>query len=350
MKSKFNQEIQIGAQSIGHYSPVFIIAEAGVNHNGDMAIAKKLVDVAVAAGADAVKFQTFKTENLILQNVEKAPYQSHTTDAHESQFNMLKKLEVSHADNLTIKAYCEQKGIIFLTTPFDEESVDDVVKLGVEAIKVASTDLTNIPFLRKIAKTGLPIFLSTGMSYLAEVQIAVSAIAEYNLNLVLLQCTANYPIADNEANLAVIETYKAHFDCLVGYSDHSVGLGAAAFAIPMGARVVEKHFTLDKQGAGPDHLASLSPDELQEFVMQVRRVEAYMGNGIKQPTLSETKTRASLQKSLVAAKPILAGDSFSADNLIAKRTGGNGISPIYFDQVLGKKAIKDFAKDDLIIL
>lgn len=348
MKHIFNQDIHIGDRIIGYQSPVFIIAEAGVNHNGDMSVAKKLVDVAVEAGADAVKFQTFKTENLILANVEKAPYQSQTTDSQESQFNMLKKLEVSYAQNIEIKAYCEQKGIIFLTTPFDEDSVDDVVKVGVEAIKVASTDLTNIPLLRKVAKTGLPVFLSTGMSYLSEVQVAVNVIAETNPNLVLLQCTANYPIADNEANLAVLNTYKALFDCLLGYSDHSVGLGAAPFAIPLGARVVEKHFTLDKQGTGPDHLASLSPNELKDFVEQIRKVEAYMGDGIKQPTLSETATRASLQKSLVAIKNIQAGEELSLENIVAKRTGGKGLSPIYVDQILGTKAVKDFAKNDLI--
>ena len=263
---------------------------------------------------------------------------------------MLKKLELTKDNNLTIKAYCETRGIIFLTTPFDEESIDEVVSIGVEAIKVASTDLTNIPFLRKVAETGLPIFLSTGMSYLSEVELAVEAITKINPNLVLLQCTANYPIADEEANLAVIDLYKQKFGCLIGYSDHSIGIGASPYAVSMGVVVVEKHFTLSKRDDGPDHAASLLPEELTAFVTTIRKVEKYLGNGVKLPTLSEQATRTSLQKSLVAAMDIKAGDTFKAIHLIAKRTGGQGISPIYFDDIVGKIAKRSFTKNQIIIL
>lgn len=345
---QFSKEITIGNKVVGRSNKVFIIAEAGVNHNGDISVAKELIDVASDAGADAVKFQAFRTEKLILKDVEKAPYQTQTTDSSESQFDMLKKLELSIDDNLEIKRYCREKGIIFLTTPFDEQSIDDIVEVGVDAIKVASTDLTNIPFLRKVARTNLPIILSTGMSYMAEVQQAVAAIGEINQDMVLLQCTANYPISDDEANLNVLYTYKQHFNCLLGYSDHSVGIGAAPYAIPMGASVLEKHFTLSKEDEGPDHLASLSPFELKEFVKTVRRVEKFLGSHIKQPTVSETKTRMSLQKSLVASCSIQQGDVFTEQNIVAMRTGGSGISPLYFDDVLGRNATQSYSKNQVI--
>lgn len=256
----FNKNINVGDFSLNTESPIFIIAEAGVNHNGDLEIAKKLIDLASEAGANAVKFQTFKTENLILKDVQKAQYQKKTTDSKESQFEMLKKLEVSKEQNQELKKYCKKKSIIFLTTPFDEKSLDDLDDLNLLAYKIASTDTTNLPFLKKIAKKGKPIFLSTGMSYLTEVKIALETIYEYNKDVVLLQCTANYPIKNNEANLNVINTYKKCFDVLLGYSDHSVGIGAAPYSVPMGVVVVEKHFTYDKNLSGPDHKASLSPE------------------------------------------------------------------------------------------
>ncbi len=344
----FNKILKIQDKVISEKSPTFIIAEAGVNHGGDMHIAKKLIEIASNAGADAVKFQTFKSENLILKDVVKAPYQQKTTNTEESQYDMLKKLEVSREQNLDLKRYCEEKNIIFLTTPFDESSLDEIDELDLPAYKVASTDTTNLPFLKKIAQKGKPIFLSTGMTYLAEVQMALETINEYNQDVVLLQCTANYPIADSEANLSVINTFKYHFNVLVGYSDHTEGLGAAAFAIPMGAKVVEKHFTIDKSLEGPDHRASLSPDELKEFVKIVRKVDAFMGSNIKKPNLSETKTRASLQKCLVAQCEIQKGEVFSEENIIAKRTGGIGISPIYYQDLIGKAAQKSYAVDEII--
>jgi N,N'-diacetyllegionaminate synthase len=344
----FNKRLNISGREISQNSPTFVIAEAGVNHGGDMSVAKKLIDIASNAGADAVKFQYFKTENIILSNVEKAPYQMKTTSVQESQFEMLKKLEVSIDQNKELKSYCESKNIIFLTTPFDEESLDNLDVLDLPAYKIASTDLTNLPYLEKVAKKRKPIFLSTGMSYLSEVKLALESIYPNNRDVVLLQCTANYPIKDNEANLNIINTFKENFDILVGYSDHTVGVGAAAFAIPMGAKVVEKHFTLDKTLKGPDHRASLSPEELKEFVETVRKVDSFMGTFVKMPTLSETNTRQSLQKYLVAGRNIKQGEEFTSDNILAKRTGGKGISPIFIKDVIGTRAKISYKKDEII--
>jgi len=344
----FNKSIYVSEKKISDDSPTFIIAEAGVNHGGDMNVAKQLIDLASDAGADAVKFQTFKAEHLILNNVKKAPYQEKTTDSTESQFDMLKNLEVSKEQNIELKKYCNEKEIIFLTTPFDEESLIELDELDLPAYKIASTDTTNLPFLEKIAKKGKPIFFSTGMSYLSEVQMALETMSKYNKDIILLQCTANYPLQDHEANLSVINTYKKHFDILIGYSDHTVGVGAAVFSIPMGAKVVEKHFTLDKSLEGPDHDASLSPLELREFVKMVKKVDAFMGESIKRPNLSESKTRKSLQKCLVAKCKIDKGEILNSNNLIAKRTGGEGISPMYYNDILGKIANKNFDKDEII--
>lgn len=346
----FNKNIQIENFEINANSKTFVIAEAGVNHGGDIIVAKKLIDLASKAGADAVKFQTFQTESLILESVKKASYQQHTTNANESQFDMLKKLEVTKKQNLELKKYAKEKNIIFLTTPFDEESLDEIDELNLPAYKIASTDTTNLPFLKKVAKKRKPIFLSTGMTYLSEIQMALETIYKYNKNVVLLQCAANYPIRDDEANLAVVDTFKQYFDVLVGYSDHTVGVGAAAFAIPMGAKVVEKHFTLDKSLEGPDHKASLSPDELKEFIQMVRKVDTFMGSNIKKPSLSELKTRNSLQKCLVASCDILENEVYTEDNIIGKRTGGIGISPIYYQDIIGSKANKNYKEDEIISL
>jgi len=345
---KFNKKIIVGNYTIDSKSPVFIIAEAGVNHNGNINTAKKLIDTAVDAGANAVKFQAFKTENLILTDVEKAQYQKSTTGTSESQYEMLKKLEITKEQNLELVNYCKQKNIIFLTTPFDEESLDDLDELNLPAYKVASTDTTNLLFLKKIAQKGIPIFLSTGMSYLEEVELALKEISKYNQDIILLQCTANYPINDEDANLNVIKTYQDKFDILVGYSDHSVGIGASPYAVPMGAVVVEKHFTLDKDLSGPDHRASLSPTELKDFVSEIRKVEKYLGSKTKQPSKDEEKTRLSLQKSLVALHTINKGEVFTEHNIVAKRTGGKGISPIHYKNIVGKKASKDYSPNEII--
>lgn len=345
---KFNRSITLGGKTISDDSPTFIIAEAGVNHGGDMSVARQLVDMAQEAGADAVKFQAFRTENLILETVEKAPYQQQTTEATESQFEMLKKLELAKSHYVELKEYCDSKGIIFLITPFDEGSLQELEEVGVAAYKVASTDTTNLPFIKKIAQTGKPVILSTGMCYMNEVELAMAEIHPHNKDVILLQCTANYPIKDEEANLNVIRTYKEAFETIVGYSDHSVGIGAAPYAVPMGAKVVEKHFTLDKSQEGPDHLASLDPDELREFVKTIRTIEAYLGGYKKEPTASEMNTRASLQKCLVAAEDIAEGAKFTEDNIVAKRTGGKGISPIKYRELVGQKAQRAYHKNEII--
>ena len=240
----FKKEIKIADKVISNDSPVFIIAEAGVNHDGDMEKAKKLIDIAVEAKVDAVKFQAFKSEELILENVKKAQYQKQNTGEKHNQFEMLKKLEISLEDNEELQNYCKERNIIFLTTPFDEVSLDQLDSLDLPAYKVSSTDTTNIPFLRKVASKGKPIIISSGMSYFSEVEKALSEIHKINTELVLLQCTANYPVSFDEVNLNVLNTYKENFDILIGYSDHSEGVGAAPYAIPMGANVIEKHFCL----------------------------------------------------------------------------------------------------------
>jgi len=344
----FNTAIKIGGKSIHSTSPVYIIAEAGVNHGGDINIAMQLIDIASEAGADAVKFQAFRTEHLILDHVEKAAYQKVTTESKESQSEMLRKLELKNEQYSILKAYCLKKNIQFLITPFDEQSLLELEEIGVDAYKVASTDTTNLPFLIKIAKTKKPILLSTGMCDMREVEAAVATIKEFNKDLILLQCTANYPIEDDEANLKVISEFKRKFSCLVGYSDHSVGIGAAPFAIPFGAVVLEKHFTINKKDAGPDHLASLDPIELANFVKLVRKVEKYIGSDIKEPTKAEKLTKKALQKYLVAKSKINAGEVFSLDNIVGKRTGGIGISPLYYKEIIGKIAKKTFQKDQII--
>jgi N-acetylneuraminate synthase len=344
----FNKTIQIGKKTISEESKVYIIAEAGVNHNGDIRLAKQLIDIAAEAKADAVKFQAFKTESLILKKVKKAGYQTENTSGEESQFDMLKKLELSGKQNRELFEYCKEKEIEFLTTPFDEDSLDALDTLDLNAYKVASTDLTNLPFLEKIARKGKPVFLSTGMSYLSEVEMAVKTIQKHNNDLVLLQCSANYPIDDADANLKVINTYAKKFNLLLGYSDHSVGIGAAPYSVPMGVKVVEKHFTISKEKDGPDHKASLDPKELKAFVATIRQVESYMGNGIKSPSLEEQKNRKSLQKNLVALKVIKKGELITGENIVARRTGGEGISPVYFEKLIGKVASKDYNPNDLI--
>ena len=345
---KFNHRIHINGREISASAPCFIIAEAGVNHGGDMDLAFRLIDIAAEAGADAVKFQAFRTESLILADVEKAAYQKNTTEAKESQFQMLKKLELSRQHYADLKAYCEKKRILFLITPFDETSLGELEELGVDAYKIASTDATNLPFLKKVAKTKKPVFFSTGMCYIEEVDAALSEMAGHNSDIVLLQCTANYPITDSEANLNVITTFRERYNVLVGYSDHTVGVGAAPYAVPLGACVLEKHFTIDKSLEGPDHLASLDPQELKQFILQVRQVEKFLGNGVKAPTESEKGTRKALQKCLVAAKDIKAGELFTEDNIIAKRTGGRGITPLNYKDLLGKPAKADLKANEII--
>lgn len=346
----FNDNIYIENRSISFSSNTFIIAEAGVNHNGEMQIAKEMIDVAVEAGADAVKFQTFKAEHLILKEIEKAPYQKITTNQSEPQYDMLKRLEVTKEQTLELMDYCRKKNIIFLSTPFEKKSLDELDELGVPAYKVAATDLTNIQFLRQVAEKGNPIILSAGMCYLEEVQLALESIYPINQDVILLQCTANYPIQDDEANINVIRTFKEQFDIIVGYSDHSQGIGASPYAVAAGAKVIEKHFTLDKNMEGPDHKASVTPDELRQLVIDIRKVEEYLGSGMKLPSYSEQMTRKSLQKCLVANARIHQGEMFTKDNIVAKRTNGIGISALYYDNVIGKYSDRNYEVNDIILL
>lgn len=345
----FEKEIYIAGKSISENAPTFIIAEAGVNHNGDMELAKQLIDVAVEAGVDAVKFQNFKTENLILKHIAKAPYQQITTDAKESQYEMLRSLEVNFEQNCQLQKYAKERGIIFLSTPFERTSLEELCKLDIDAFKVAATDLTNIQFLKQIAQKGKPIILSAGMCYLEEIKMALEVIFPFNKQVILLQCTANYPIEDIEANLNVIDTLKSEFDVLVGYSDHSVGIGASPYAVAKGAKLIEKHFTVDKTMTGPDQRASVTPEELKQLVREIRKVESYLGTGIKIPTCSEQFTRKSLQKCFVAARDIECGEVFSEENIVAKRTNGEGISAIYYENLLGRVAKRKYVPDDIIV-
>lgn len=346
----FNKQILIDGREVSVEAPVFVIAEAGVNHGGDIELAKKLIDIAADAGADAVKFQAFRTENLIVEGIDKAPYQKMHTDAMETQSEMLKKLELTREYYMVLKDYCEEKGIIFLITPFDEISLEELEEINVHAYKVASTDTTNLPFLKKIAATGKPMILSTGMCYMTEVEAALQCIYPLNKDVILLQCTANYPIEDKEANLNVVTTFIKKFDMLVGYSDHSVGIGASPYAIPLGARVVEKHFTIDKAADGPDHEASLDPEELHAYLKEIRRVESFLGSFEKAPTESENLTRKSLQKCLVAATNIKKGQIIEAHHMVAKRTGGKGESPIRYENYVGKPSDRDYQKNDILFI
>jgi N-acetylneuraminate synthase len=346
---RFNKTIRIADKIISVQSPTFIVAEAGVNHNGDMRIAHEMVDVALQSGVDAVKFQSFKVENLIIKSVKKAAYQLKTSQKSESQFEMLKQFELSKEQTNELIDYCNKKGIIFLSTPFEKLSLNELYEMNVPAFKIAATDLTNIQFLRQVAMRHRPIILSAGMCYMEETERALDAIGAINHDVILLQCTSNYPIEDSEANIDIVPAFKAKFDILVGYSDHSQGVGASPYAVALGAKVIEKHFTLDKNMTGPDHKASITPDELTRLVREIRKVEQYVGNRVKLPTLSEYANRKSLQKCFVASQVIKQGDFFSEDNIVAKRTDGIGIPALYYDDLIGKTAVRNFNLDEVIV-
>lgn len=346
----FSHRIAVGGREISRAAPVFIIAEAGVNHNGDVDRALRMIDEAAGAGVDAVKFQSFYCDDLLLRDTGKAPYQKQTGIADQSQFDMLSKLRLSLEEHEVLKDHCCRKDVLYLTTPFDERSLDEIDKLNVSAYKVASTDTTNLPFLKRVASKNKPILLSTGMSYLEEVAVGLEEINSLNKDVILLQCTANYPVRDEEVNLRVIQTFADTFDILVGFSDHSVGIGAGPYAIPFGVSVIEKHFTLDKSLTGPDHRASLSVEELHSFVGEIRRAETFMGSRVKIPLACELATRKALQKCLVTRTPVAKGEAFSASNIVAKRTGGHGISPLYFDDVVGNRAGRGYAANEVVEL
>ncbi len=343
--------VQIGDRLVGSGEPCFIVAEAGVNHNGDIGLAHRLIDAAVDAGADAVKFQSFVTDEVIRPDAPKAVYQVETTGESGSQYEMLKALELSADQQAELKAHCEQLGILYLCTPYETMSVDMLDHMGIDAFKIASADITNIPFLRYIASKGRPVILSTGMATLCEVEQAVGTLNNGGLNdkIVLLHCTTQYPAPLNEANLRAILTMRRAFGCPVGFSDHTPGIGASPWAVAVGACMIEKHFTLDRNMPGPDHRASLEPDELADLVRAVRDVETALGDGIKRPMPSEIPNKPRMRKSLVARRAIHAGDIITPDALACKRPGG-GLNPIWFDRVVGKRAAVDIPMNRALTL
>lgn len=340
----------------------FIIAEAGVNHNGSIDIASKLIDVAVEAGADAVKFQTFKADKVVTATAEKVKYQIENTGTDETQFEMLKKLELPLDAHKELFSYCNEKNIIFMSTPFDEESVNMIDELGISIFKIPSGEITNKPLIQHIASKRKPIILSTGMSYLEEVEKAIGWIKEVNESiskwvnkknpvhpLTLLHCVSNYPAAFKDVNLLAMKTMEKAFGLPVGYSDHTMGIEIPVAGVAMGARVIEKHFTLNRNMEGPDHKSSLEPDELKAMIEAIRNVEEAMGDGIKRPMESEVNVRNIARKSLVAARDIKSGEVFTKKNITAKRPA-TGLSPAIWDEVIGMTARKDFKQDEQIQL
>lgn len=329
---------------------VYIIAEAGVNHNGDLSIAKRLIDEAKKAGADAVKFQSFKAENLASKTAQKAAYQKQTTDAMQSQYEMLKALELSHTDHLELIAYAKSAKIEFLSTPFDEESANLLFELGVSKFKIPSGELTNLPLLRTIAKFKKPIILSTGMANMAEIKDALAVLTTYVSleDITILHANTEYPTPFCDVNLKAMVSIGAEFGVKFGYSDHTLGIAVPIAATALGASVIEKHFTLDKTQNGPDHKASLEPDELAQMVAGIRQIELSLGDGIKRPSQSEMKNINIARKSIVAKFDIKKGEIFSTDNITTKRTTPAGISPMRWDEIIGTTAQKNYKKDEII--
>lgn len=330
-----------------------IIAEAGVNHNGDLELAKKLVDEAHKAGVDYVKFQTFKASNLVSKSAQKASYQKNQTDASETQWQMLNRLELDEASHEVLFDYCERKPIKFLSTPFDLESIDLLKSIGITLGKIPSGELTNLPYLRKMAQNFEQIVMSSGMANLQEVEEAIQVLLDSGTkkeNITILHCNTEYPTPMKDVNLLAMNTIQEKLGVKIGYSDHTLGIEVPIAAVALGATVIEKHFTLDKTMEGPDHKASLEPQELAEMVRTIRNIEqAIGGSGVKEISESERKNIAIARKSLIAARAIKAGEVFSAENITVKRPG-NGISPMKWDTVIGQIAQRDFMEDELITL
>lgn len=329
---------------------VFIIAEAGVNHNGSIELAFGLIEAAKDAGADAVKFQSFKADSLLSKNSIKAEYQKKNTDANESQYEMIKKLELSTGDHYKLLEHCKKNQIQFLSSPFDLNSIDLLDELSLEIIKIPSGEIINLPYLRKIGKLNKSVILSTGMSDLGEIEDAINILLENGTareKLIVLHCNTEYPTPFEDVNLKAMLTMKNAFNVKVGYSDHTNGIEVPIAAVALGAEVIEKHFTLDRTMEGPDHKASLEPNELKQMVDAIRNIEKSLGNGIKEPSPSEIKNKCIARKSIVAIKRIVKGELFTEENIGIKRPG-NGISPIRWDEVIGKTAQQNFNVDDLV--
>lgn len=330
---------------------VLIIAEAGVNHNGDINLAKKLIDVAANAGVDYVKFQTFNSKNLVSKNAEKASYQKESTgNSSESQLEMLKKLELTREMHDELITYCDSQDIKFLSTGFDLESIEFLNGLDLDLFKVPSGEITNLPYLRKVGSLGKPIVISTGMADINEIRDALEIVLSAGANktdITMLHCNTEYPTPMGDVNLKAMNTIGETFGVSVGYSDHTLGIEISIAAVAMGATVIEKHFTLDKNMDGPDHKASLEPNDLKAMVTAIRNIEKALGHGRKEPSESEIKNKTIARKSIVAKKLIKVGDTLTDNNITIKRPG-NGISPMNWDNVIGTVAQKEYKEDDLI--
>jgi len=329
-----------------------IIAEAGVNHNGDLVLARELIDVAAEAGADCVKFQTFTADRLVTADAKKAHYQTQLTDAGESQYDMIRKLELTREMHEGLIVHCKSRGIQFFSTGFDLESIDLLVELGLGCFKIPSGEITNLPYLRHIGQYGMPVIISTGMSTLKEIEAALDVLEQSGTSrelITVLHCNTEYPTPMLDVNLRAMLTIQDAFGVRVGYSDHTLGFEVAIAAVALGATVIEKHFTLDRNLPGPDHKASLEPNELKKMVLALRNIEKAMGDGVKRLSPSEAKNKPIARKSLVAACAIREGEIFSKNNLTVKRPG-IGLSPMRWDEVLGCKAPRNFLPDELIEL
>jgi N,N'-diacetyllegionaminate synthase len=327
-----------------------IIAEAGVNHNGDIKLARKLIEVAQQSQVDIVKFQSFKAANLVTRDAEKAEYQKRLSPGTKNQIEMLQRLELSEQQHKELKEFAIEKNLEFLSTGFDIESMEMLINLGIERIKIPSGEITNLPYLRFIGSQGKDIILSTGMSTMKEIEEALFVLVKSGAkleNITVLHCTTNYPAQMHEVNLNAMLAVGKNFGVKFGYSDHTVGIEISIAAVALGATVIEKHFTLDRNLPGPDHKASLEPQELDLLVKGIRNIEVAMGDGVKRPTESEMANGIVARKSLVANRDIQKGELFSAENLVAKRPG-SGLSPMEWDSLIGTKAAKDFFEDDLI--
>ena len=327
---------------------VFIIAEAGVNHNGSIDNAIKLIDEASRCGVDAIKFQTFKAEKLVCKNAQKAEYQINNSEIEENQFEMLKKLELDMDIHRILIEHCRQKNIMFLSTPFDLDSIDELESLGMPIFKIPSGEITNYPYLKKVASLRKPIIISTGISTLGEIEEALNILYENNAeDITVLHCNTEYPTLMEDVNLRAMKTIESAFKVKVGYSDHTNGIEISIAAVALGASIIEKHFTLDKNMIGPDHKSSLNPVELEQMVKSIRNIELALGDGVKKPSKSELKNKDVVRKSIVADKSIKKGDIILESDITVKRPA-NGISPMRWNEVIGSIATKNYEKDEFI--
>ena len=342
--------VAIHGRLVGPGHPCFVIAEAGVNHDGDIDVARRLIDIAVAAGADAVKFQTFAADRLVTPGAPKASYQKETTGSSESQLDMLRRLELSEAAHRELFKMCADRGILFLSTPFDEESADFLEGIGVAAFKVSSGELTNLPLMDHIGRKGKPIILSTGMATLVEVQAALDTMLHAGCSeIVLLHCVSCYPAAPADVNLRAMETMEKAFHRPIGYSDHTLGIEVALAAVAMGACVIEKHFTRDRTSPGPDHRASLEPAELTALVRGIRTIEQALGNGVKLPARAEREIADVARKSVVAATHIPAGTTLTREHLTIRRPG-TGLHPALRDSLIGRRTAQEIQAGSLVTM